>query len=213
LFSVYKKLLHILKGVRSLLRIVNVMVKASSVRKGLIVYCALVVLSMMAISPSLGMPERLPFKASFTGYVASVTPLMPMMKNMLRFNIVTSGTVTDCNILKAFLSGQVAVVIKEQITLHLPEGNGFSIGSFTVITTVGEIQVHFIAKVTGVIYFKGVYEITGGTGLFQKVKGYGVISGFAAPTDPSNPLSPGVAVYGTVDGYIWGLPLHIPAQP
>jgi hypothetical protein len=206
-------MLHILKWLSRGLHIVSIMamVRTSHSRKGLIVYVVLALLSMLTLSPALAenMPgrmhfsQKMQFKASFSGGVVSVTPLSSFDK-LQRFDLVTSGSVKDSNM--PFILG-ASVVIKEQILLHLPQGNGLSIGGFIVsIPSVGEIRVKFTATVTSVVYFKGTYEIVGGTGLFERVRGYGTISGGAIPLDPLNPLSAGATVYGAVDGYIWGLP-------
>jgi len=178
------------------------MAKEKYSRKALMALSIIAVLSQLLVSPVLCKAEKkLPFEASFSGYVTNAEPLPPyhdIMDRLQRYYLETAGSI-DASSMPG-LSG-ASVTIRENYQFHIPEGNGLSVGSFTVSTLVGDIYVSFTAEVTGLYFFNGVYRIVGGTGLFEKVRGYGTIEGSAL-----GPPMIGVEVIGSVDGYIWGLP-------
>ena len=171
------------------------MIKAKYSRKALITFSIIAVLSQLFVSPVLCKSDKqTPFIASFTGSVAYAEQLPPFNDELQRYYLETTGSITS-----GILSG--SVVIKENYLFHLPDGNGLSVGSFTVSTLAGDIYVSFTAKVSDFFFFKGLYRIVGGTRLFAKVRGYGTIEGRAF-----GPPVGGVDVEGQVEGYIWGLP-------
>jgi len=161
------------------------------------------VLSQLLVSPVLCKADKqLPFTAYFSGSVTKAEPLPPYHieegDKLQRYYLETVGFI-DASSMPGLLGA--SVTIRENYQFHLPEGNGLSVGSFTVSTPVGEIYVSFTAKVSGFFFFNGLYRIVGGTGLFENVRGYGTIQGCAM-----GPPAIGVPVAGSVEGYIWGLP-------
>ena len=168
-------------------------------RKALIICGVLAILSQLSILPALcdnnklfGMVCKQHFTSDFYGSVILGEGPLFISPRLAKFHLITKGTVVKGD----FLGD--TVVIDENILLHLESGNGLSQGSFTVLTSKGNIYVSFTAIVHDFIYFKGHFQIVGGTEKYKKANGYGILGGGAL-----GPYGLGTAVYGSVDGYIW----------
>ena len=183
------------------------MIKAKYSRKALIALSILAVLSQLAVLPAFS-ESKMSFYSEFSGIVKDATTLPPLNNDkLLKVLLVTEGTITECLVADEPLfpvGVLVSVIISEKMTVHKPEGDGLSVGSFTVGSDPNQIYVSFTAKVSGMFHFEGKYRIVGGTGIFEKVRGYGTIVGVATPI--STKTFVGSTVEGSVEGYIWGLP-------
>lgn len=177
------------------------MIKAKYSRKALIACVLLAVLSQPAVLTAFCGNEKKQFTSEFSGFVdLSKFDVIPINDKLARFHLVTIGSVTKGDFCGA------KVTIDEEMLLHLRDGIGLSQGSFTVEVTLpngyclGSIFVSFVATVRGSLTFEGHFQIVGGTGMFEKIKGYGTITGTASGMpSPGSPSK----VDGTVIGYYW----------
>lgn len=181
------------------------MIKAKYSRKALIACVLLAVLSQSAVLTAFCGNEKKRFTSEFSGYVdLSKFNVIPINDKLARFHLVTIGSVVSGDFPGA------KVTIDEEMLLHLRDGIGLSQGSFTVEVAlppelggviVGSIYVSFVATVRGYLTFEGHFQIVGGTGVFEKIKGYGTITGTASGMpSPGGPLP---KVDGTVIGNYW----------
>jgi len=180
------------------------MMKAKYSRKALIIFSIIAILSQLFVSPVLCKSDKqTPFLASFTGSVTTFD-VIPINDKLARFHLVTIGSVVSGDF------GGAKVTIDEEMLLHLRDGIGLSQGSFTVEVTLppdqggyclGSIFVSFVATVRGSLTFEGHFQIVGGTGLFEKIKGYGTITGTADRMPSLGGIPP--QVDGTVMGNYW----------
>jgi hypothetical protein len=177
-------------------------------KKAIMALSILTVLSQLAILPAFSESNKMSFYSEFLGTVINATPLPPFKNDkLLSVLLQTEGSIVYCNIEPLY---RASVTISEKMTVHLPEGDGLSVGSFIVtVKGSGEIYVSFTAKVSaevsGMFNFEGKYRIVKGTGIFEKVRGYGTIEGSASHDGTSDTFE-GYTVFGNVEGCIWGLP-------
>jgi hypothetical protein len=191
-----------------------VSIAANYRRKSIMALSILVVLSQLAVLPAFSESKVLPaFSSKFHGTVTGYTPLPLNKDKLLKVLLVTEGSIIECyvedNLLASSLLVGASVTISEKMTVHLPNNDGLSVGSFTVTVEVpgqipSQIYVSFTAKVSGMSHFEGKYRIVRGTGIFEKVRGYGTIKGDVTINYDENPIL-GYIVDGSVDGWIWGI--------
>jgi hypothetical protein len=193
-----------------------VSIAANYRRKSIMALSILVVLSQLAVLPAFS-ESKMSFYSEFLGNVEEATILLTNDK-VLKVLLVTKGSIEKCyvegNPLASLLLKDASVNISEKMTVHLPEGDGLSVGSFIVTVKVdnqilGQIYVSFTAKVSKMLSFEGNYRIVKGTGIFEKVRGYGTIKGQAHIPDCTTDYTPGsfvgYSVDGSVVGWIWGI--------
>lgn len=178
-------------------------------RKAIMALSILTVLSQLAVLPAFSESNKMSFSSGFLGTVSKATPLPPFKNDkLLSVLLQTVGKIEYCYIEEEDFRplNDALVTISEKMTVHLPEGDGLSVGSFIVtVEGSGEIYVSFTAKVSEMIKFEGKYRIVKGTGIFEKVQGYGTIKGYVMPDETPDTFE-GYTVIGYVEGCIWGLP-------